>query len=107
MYNVTLRSAVAHGGVSLRWSELAVWDTDECAVDNGGCGDPMLANICENRCGAVASGATGTLGATDVYRDVLEHNGTMTAEGSPDVVTMQPLCVPVTVCAGALSCSRI
>ena len=27
------------------------WDTDECVIDNGGCGDPRL-HWCENRCGA-------------------------------------------------------
>eukprot|EP01043_Picozoa_sp_COSAG02_P059441 COSAG02_NODE_7579_length_2950_cov_19.547176_3_plen_637_part_01 len=51
VYNVTLRAGVAHSGSSLRWSEVLSWDTDECLVDNGGCGDPVL-TWCENRCGA-------------------------------------------------------
>ena len=39
IYNITLGARVARGGNSLRWSELVVWDTDECAIDNGGCGE--------------------------------------------------------------------
>ena len=35
------RAAPANGS-SLRWSELLSWDSDECLVDNGGCGDPLL-----------------------------------------------------------------
>jgi hypothetical protein len=54
IYNVTLRTELQHGGSSLRWSELLVWDMDECAVDNGGCGVPRN-NWCENRCGHPAA----------------------------------------------------
>eukprot|EP01050_Picozoa_sp_SAG11_P008191 SAG11_NODE_709_length_7645_cov_51.686059_2_plen_1938_part_01 len=53
MYNITLRAGVQNGGASLRWSELVVWDQDECATENGGCGD-HVEHWCENRCGAPA-----------------------------------------------------
>ena len=59
LYNIALRAALPHGGNSLRWSELAVWDTDECAIDNGGCGDPST-QWCENRC-SEAPGCHNTL----------------------------------------------
>jgi hypothetical protein len=42
---------VDNDGSSLRWSEVLSWDTDECLIDNGGCGDSSVW-LCENRCGS-------------------------------------------------------
>jgi hypothetical protein len=64
IHNITLRTAVPHGGSSVRWSEVAVWDTDECLVNNGGCGYPFYDTVtgkakgfdylCVNMCGSSA-----------------------------------------------------
>jgi hypothetical protein len=40
LYNVTLRAETANGGSAVAFSELLVWDTNECLVANGGCGHP-------------------------------------------------------------------
>eukprot|EP01048_Picozoa_sp_COSAG05_P021254 COSAG05_NODE_3855_length_1805_cov_1.790152_1_plen_213_part_10 len=49
LYTITLGMFLPHGGNSLRWSELTVWDTNEYAINNGRDGDPS-AQWCENRC---------------------------------------------------------
>jgi hypothetical protein len=70
IYNLTLSTVVPHGGRSLRWSELTVWDTDECAVDNGGCGNPHY-SLCINMCAGYAICVDSRTGANKTASDGL------------------------------------
>ena len=43
IYNLTLNAKGPRGAHVTTWSELVVWDTNECLLANGGCGHPLSA----------------------------------------------------------------